>query len=146
MLASFFITGLDINETGQLQKKWNVSNNLVFSPFFLHYMSYSPIIPSMSKCSSHHFIFHRKCMFWVICFYPNHRFFSHFIKPLYSQPTYSSWWLGVFFFCLFRALQLIASPDVNKNKGMAEQRNHLPNTVPTHKTHSKHSALSKLYI
>ena len=40
-------------------------------------------------------------------------------KPSYSQPNYPSWWLGNFW-CLFQAIQLIASSDVNRNKAVAE--------------------------
>ena len=62
----------------------------------------SPIIPSVPKCSSRHFIFHRKCMFWVIRFHLSHRLFSCLINhSTDSQPSYSSWRLGIFWcFCL----------------------------------------------
>ena len=42
---------------------------------------------------------------------PSIAFLPH--KPFYNQPNYSSW-------CLLQAIQLIASPDLNKNKGVAE--------------------------
>ena len=50
-------------------------------------------------------------------------------KPFYSQPNYMYIPLGdqVFFGAFFRAIQLIKSPDVNKNKGVAEM---IPLTNP----------------
>ena len=59
----------------------------------------SLIIPNAPKCSSRHFIVHRKCVSfeWYlsvrvpskpsIVFSPQ--------KPFYSQPNYSSWWLSI---------------------------------------------------
>ena len=39
-------------------------------------------------------------------------------KPFYSQPKFSSWWLGIFG-AYFEQFSLL-SPDVNKNKGVPE--------------------------
>ena len=40
-------------------------------------------------------------------------------KPLYSQPNYSSWWLGIFVVLISSNL-VNRVPDVNINKGVAE--------------------------
>ena len=56
----------------------------------------SPMIPSAPKCSSRHFIFHRKPAYVLsnplpskpsIVFSPR--------KPFCSHANYSSWWLGI---------------------------------------------------
>ena len=58
-------------------------------------------------------------MFWIIRFHPSHRLFSRPINHPKVYANYSSWLLGIYW-CLFRAISLIASPVVNKNKGVAE--------------------------
>ena len=68
-------------------------------------------ILSMPKRSNHHFIVYWK---WAYTFLsdicnpfpskPSIAFLHH--KPSYSQPNYSSWWLG-FLWCLFWAIYLI---------------------------------------
>ena len=68
----------------------------------------SPIIRSAVKLSSRHFNFHRKCVsqlrvIFVILFHPSHQLFFSSHEPFYSQPSYSSWWLGILW-CLFRAI------------------------------------------
>ena len=57
------------------------------------------ILPSPPKCSSRHFIFHRN--FWVIFVIrvpstPSYTTVFSSQKPFYTQPNYSSWWLGIF--------------------------------------------------
>ena len=52
----------------------------------------SPIVPSAPKCSSHHYIFHRKYIFLSkIPFTANPSIDFSDQKPFYSQPNYSSW-------------------------------------------------------
>ena len=51
-----------------------------------------PIIPSAPKCSSRYFIF--LVLSNPFPSKPSIVFSPH--KPFYSQPNYSSWWLGIF--------------------------------------------------
>ena len=72
-----------------VRRKWHVISSLLTSihvrlgssPHVTHKKTVSPITPSAPKCSSRHFIFHRKVrMFWVIRFYPSHWLFSRLIN------------------------------------------------------------------
>ena len=88
----------------------------------------SPIIPRVPKSSSRHFIFHRN-IFWVmfaIRFHPSHQLFSR----LKNHNTFSLTIPLGDYVRLMRISRnfIIASPDVNKIKGVAERA--LQGTVP----------------
>ena len=84
---------------------------------FLDWGSILLIIPTEPKCSAI-LSFTESVYVWSNPFpsKPSIVFLDQ--KPFYSQPNYSSWWLGMFL--VLSNLVIMTSSDLNKNKGVAE--------------------------